>query len=163
MSKSKINKLKFNTKKTASELKKKKKMSMIPMKGYITSCKDISFFYNQNNKKKFTYEILKSSKNIDRQTIQKTTNKKKKVNNFDTIFNSSTEIVNINSKNYKSQKKIKKIKLSEKETQDLKVSVVTSFLKKSGFPEKYIIDTVFEKDKQFTHIKSCFDQLIECL
>ena len=129
----------------------------------INSCKHIPFLSNNLINEKIS-GFQKSMHNFERQTVQKKSKTfKKTVQNFDKIFNSSTEIMNTNSRNFKSQRKIQKTKLNEEELQEIKVSVVISFLNESGFPMKYITDTVFEKDKQFTHIKSCFDQLIESL
>ena len=130
-------------------------------KGNLSSCRNIGLM---SSKKEVLQFVQKSTKNLDRKTIQKQSKTQtKKIENFDTFFNSSTELMNTNSKNYKSQRKIPHFVLSDKEVQTIKVEVVTDFLKNCGFPQKYITDTVFEKDKQFTHIKSCFDQLIESL
>jgi serine/threonine protein kinase len=126
-------------------------------KGDIQSCRKIPFGMFQGLEPRLPNAI-------ERQTIQKKTKtEKKKIDNFDTFFNSSTEFITTNSKNFKSQRKIKKLTLAKKELDELKVTAVIDFLTECQFPKKYILDTVFAKDKQFTHIKSCFDQLIESL
>lgn len=130
----------------------------------FNSCKNISFLSGGLSQLKPKFAMQNSWNIFERETIQKKSKTvKKKVPNFDRILNSSTELINTNSRNCKSQRKIHRLKLSESEVWECKMSVVMRFLVDSGFPQKYIHDTVFEKDKQFTHIKSCFDQLIEFL
>jgi serine/threonine protein kinase len=141
-----------------------KKANNMPTFNNINSCKKIPFLNNGLKMPSQGGGRLRSFKNLDRETIQKKSKTfKQKVQNFDKILNSSTEIMNTNSRNFKSQRKIKRTKLNDQEINEIKVSAVLTFLKESGFPQKYITDTVFEKDKQFTHIKSCFDQFIESL
>lgn len=126
------------------------------------SCKNIPFLNNLSQA--HPGAVRGDSVVRERETIQKKTmTQKKKIDNFDTFFNSSTEFINTNSKNYKSQRKIKKLTLGKKEVEELKVSAVVDFLAECQFPKKYVLETVFAKDKQFTHIKSCFDQLLESL
>ena len=129
-----------------------------PFKESILSYRNIQDLDIKN--KQFNFEkSMKTTKKKKPKKVIKPPKKKVFVRDMNVFFDSSTHA------NIKDCSKgtTKHTNFSEEQINALKSKAVIDYLIACGFPEKFIFMIITEKDKQFTHLKLCFDVLFESL